>query len=71
MSTEFQIIFTSIMTLLAGLALFVLKGVFKKFEIVEADLKELQSVVGGKDGHGERLKALETKIDMCPNCNKR
>lgn len=68
MSTEFQIIFTSIMTLLAGLALFVLKGVFKKFEEVESTIKDVQDKVSS---HAERLAKVETKVDVCPHCNKR
>ena len=71
MSTEFQIIFTSIMTLLAGLALFVLRSVFKKFEIVEQSMKDIQGVIGGKEGHGERIKKLETIIEICPACGGR
>ena len=65
MSTEFQIIFTSIMTLLAGLALFVLKNVFKKMEEVDRDMKELNERVSK---HGERLTKVETKIEVCPSC---
>jgi hypothetical protein len=65
MSTEFQIIFTAIMTLLAGLALFVLKNVFKKLEELDGDLKVLSGKVST---NGERLTKVETKIEVCPYC---
>jgi len=53
------------MTLLAGLALFVLKSVFKKIEEMEKAYKEMNERVSH---HGERLTKVETKIEMCPSC---
>ena len=57
MSSEFQIIFTAIITLLAGLALFILRGVYKKFEALEKNLEDL-----GRErvNMRERLAVLET-----------
>ncbi len=65
MSAEFQIIFTSITTLLAGLALFVLRGVFAKFEDVEDNVKDIQDKAAK---FSERLTRIETRIEMCPGC---
>lgn len=61
MSSEFQIIFTSVITLLAGLALFILRGVYKKFEVLEDTIKEIQ---GKSTGFGERLVRLETVNEL-------
>jgi hypothetical protein len=57
MSSEFQIIFTSAITLLAGLALFILRGVYKKFELLEETVKEVQDKYAA---YSERLVRLET-----------
>jgi hypothetical protein len=61
MSAEFQVIFTSITTLLAGLALFILKGVYKKFDEIEGTIKGMQEKTNAM---GERLVRVETKLDV-------
>lgn len=61
MSSEFQIIFTSVITLLAGLALFILRGVYKKFELLEEIVREIQEKYTSAS---ERLVKLETIANL-------
>jgi NADH pyrophosphatase NudC (nudix superfamily) len=53
------------MTLLAGLALFVLKNVFKKIEELDKDQRDMLNKMAN---HAERLTKVETKIEICPSC---
>ena len=68
MTPEFQIIFTAVITLLAGLALFTLRGVMKRFD---ESTKALIIIQEKLSTHGEKIVAIETKIEMCPSCGKR
>jgi hypothetical protein len=61
MSTEFQVIFTAITSVLAGLSLFVLRGVYKKFEVMDSDMKDVKKQ---SQENSERLVKLETIISF-------
>ena len=68
MTPEFQIIFTAIITLLAGLSLFILRSVMKKFDDAT---KVIISIQDKMVVQGERIVAIETKLNLCRICGRK